>query len=64
MMGAAIRDRQPEVIRMMPLIAVSSTISMLASTHGLWLAMRNVFFGRTLKWDKTVRYRKKTLANA
>lgn len=57
-MAAAIRDRQPEAVRMLPLIAVSSTISMLAATHGLWLAIRSVAFKRTLKWDKTVRYRK------
>lgn len=63
MMAAAIRDRQPEAVRFIPLIAVSSTISMLASTHGLWLAIRSIAFGRALKWDKTVRYRK-TPANA
>lgn len=57
-MAAAIRDRQPEAVKMLPLIAVSSTISMLAATHGLWLAIRSVAFKRTLKWDKTVRYRK------
>jgi cellulose synthase/poly-beta-1,6-N-acetylglucosamine synthase-like glycosyltransferase len=57
-MAAAIRDRQPDAVRLLPLIVISSTISMLAATHGLWLAIRSIAFGKALKWDKTVRYRK------
>jgi cellulose synthase/poly-beta-1,6-N-acetylglucosamine synthase-like glycosyltransferase len=57
-MAAAVRDRQPEAARMLPLIAVSSTISMLAAIHGLWMAIKSTAFGSKLSWDKTVRYRK------
>jgi cellulose synthase/poly-beta-1,6-N-acetylglucosamine synthase-like glycosyltransferase len=56
--AAIIRDRQPTAIAMLPLIFLSSAISMLASTQGLLLAIRGALFNRHLAWDKTVRFRK------
>lgn len=61
-MAAAIRDRQPDAARLIALIMVSSAISMVAATHGLWMAIRSVAFGKAMHWDKTIRYRRKTNA--
>lgn len=56
--SAVVRDRQPEAVAMLPLIFISSAISMIASTQGLFLALRSVLFNRHFGWDKTVRFRK------
>lgn len=61
--SAVVRDRQPTAVAMLPLIFISSAISMIASTHGLILAIRGVLFNRHLGWDKTVRFRKAIPAN-
>jgi hypothetical protein len=55
--SALVRDRQPSAVAMLPLIFLSSAISMLASTQGLFLALRGLLFDRHLKWDKTTRFR-------
>lgn len=57
-MAAAIRDRQPDAVRMLPLIVVSAAISMVAATQGLWMALRSAAFNQRIGWDKTTRYRK------
>ncbi|WP_265562229.1 glycosyltransferase [Sphingomicrobium arenosum] len=56
--SAVVRDRQPEAVAMLPLIFLSSAISMLASTQGLLLAIRSTLTRRRLRWDKTARFRK------
>lgn len=56
--AATVRDRQPEAARMLPLIAISSTISMLAAVHGLWMAIKSTALGSSIRWDKTIRYRR------
>lgn len=55
--SAVVRDRQPRALVMMPLMFVSSAISMLAAIQGLFLAIRGELFDRHLQWDKTVRFR-------
>lgn len=55
--SAVIRDRQPQAIAMLPLMFLSSAISMLAAIPGLALALRGALFDRHLKWDKTKRFR-------
>lgn len=55
--SAVLRDRQPGAVVMMPLMFVSSAISMLAAVQGFFLALRGELFGRHLQWDKTVRFR-------
>jgi cellulose synthase/poly-beta-1,6-N-acetylglucosamine synthase-like glycosyltransferase len=55
--SALVRDRQPSAVAMLPLIFLSSAISMIASTEGLFLALRGLFLDRHLKWDKTTRFR-------
>jgi cellulose synthase/poly-beta-1,6-N-acetylglucosamine synthase-like glycosyltransferase len=55
--SALVRDRQPAAVAMLPLIFLSSAISMIASTQGLFLALRGVLFDRHLRWDKTERFR-------
>lgn len=55
--SAVVRDRQPRAIVMLPLIFVSSAISMLAAVQGLALAIRGSLFDRHLQWDKTTRFR-------
>jgi cellulose synthase/poly-beta-1,6-N-acetylglucosamine synthase-like glycosyltransferase len=56
--SALVRDRQPGAVAMLPLIFLSSAISMIASTQGLFLALRGALFDRHLQWDKTTRFRK------
>ena len=56
--AALVRDRQPSAVTMLPLIFLSSGISMIASTDGLIRAIGGMLFDRHLQWDKTVRYRK------
>lgn len=55
--AAVVRDRQPQAVVMLPLIFVSSAISMLAAIDGLLLAIRGALFRRQVGWDKTTRYR-------
>jgi cellulose synthase/poly-beta-1,6-N-acetylglucosamine synthase-like glycosyltransferase len=52
------RDRQENAATLMPLIFVSSAISMLASTYALALLTKNRLLGRQLIWDKTRRFRR------
>ncbi len=54
---AVLRDRQPEAVVMLPLIFLSSAISMIAAVAGLALAVRGALFDRHLQWDKTKRFR-------
>lgn len=56
--SALVRDRQPSAVGMLPLIFLSSAVSMIASTQGLVLALRGALFDRHLQWDKTTRFRK------
>lgn len=58
MVAAVMRDRQPGAAGMLPFLFLSSAISMIAATHGLVLAVRSALFGRHLRWDKTLRFRK------
>lgn len=62
--AAAVRDRQPDAVAMLPLIFLSSAISMLASFQGLLFAMRGLLFGAHLGWDKTTRFRRQASAVA
>ena len=55
--SAVLRDRQPEAIVMLPLMFLSSAISMLAAIQGFALAVRGAIFNRHLQWDKTTRFR-------
>lgn len=56
--AALVRDRQPSAVAMLPLIFLSSAISMMASTDGLVRALWGAMSNRHLQWDKTVRFRK------
>jgi cellulose synthase/poly-beta-1,6-N-acetylglucosamine synthase-like glycosyltransferase len=55
--AAVVRDRQPQAIVMLPLIFLSSALSMLAAFHGFLFAVRGAIFNVHLGWDKTVRFR-------
>lgn len=55
--AALVRDRQPEAAAVLPLIFLSSTVSMLAAFQGLLFALRGLLLNRHLGWDKTVRFR-------
>ena len=55
--SAIVRDRQPQAVVMLPLMFLSSAISMLAAIQGLALALRGALFNRHLQWDKTTRFR-------
>ena len=59
--AAVVRDRQPAAGAMLPMIFLSSAISMIAACHGLFFAVRGALFGQHLRWDKTVRFRKAAL---
>lgn len=62
MFAACIKDRQAYCTRYIPYIFVSSTISMLASSHALLLLpVEKLGLKKSLSWDKTLRYRKKAL---
>jgi cellulose synthase/poly-beta-1,6-N-acetylglucosamine synthase-like glycosyltransferase len=52
------RDRQERAAALMPLIFLSSVISMLASTYALALLAKNRLIGGQLAWDKTRRFRR------
>lgn len=56
-MVAAVRDEQPHVLRALPLLFVSSSLSLFAASAGALLLARNVLMGLTPSWDKTRRYR-------
>jgi len=56
-MVAAVTDRQPHVVRALPLLLVSSSLSLLGSAAAVALLVRNRVWGRSLGWDKTRRYR-------
>lgn len=56
-MIAALMDRQTHVVRTLPLLFVSSSLSLLASTAAVGLLVWNRIRGRSLGWDKTRRYR-------
>ncbi|HEX2560225.1 glycosyltransferase family 2 protein [Phenylobacterium sp.] len=55
--AAAMRDRQVAALAMLPLIFLSSAISMVAATQGLFFALRGLWFNAHLSWDKTARFR-------
>lgn len=55
--AATVRDRQTIALLSLPFLFVSSTISMLAASQGLFFALRKVITARRLGWDKTIRYR-------
>lgn len=55
--AAASRDDQPGAAAMLPFLYLSSTVSLLAATQGLWFALRGMLFKRELRWDKTLRFR-------
>ena len=55
--SAVVRDRQPQAVAMLPLMFLSSAISMLAAVQGFALAVRGALFNRHLQWDKTTRFR-------
>lgn len=54
---AAHSDGQRHVLRVLPLLFVSSCLSLLASTAGAALLIRDRLFGLSFGWDKTRRYR-------
>ena len=54
---AARMDRQAHVIRTLPLLFVSSSLSLLGSVAAVGLLVGNRIRGRSLGWDKTRRYR-------
>jgi cellulose synthase/poly-beta-1,6-N-acetylglucosamine synthase-like glycosyltransferase len=54
---AADADRQRHILRALPLLPVSSSLSLLAATAGLALLVRSRLGGLSLGWDKTRRYR-------
>lgn len=56
-MVAARADGQRHVIRVLPLLFTSASLSVLASVAGLALLARNSLTGLTPEWDKTRRYR-------
>jgi cellulose synthase/poly-beta-1,6-N-acetylglucosamine synthase-like glycosyltransferase len=56
--AAVLRDRQPRAAAMLPLLFISSAISMLAACSGLVLAVRGILLNRAVGWDKTIRYRR------
>ncbi|MBR0849305.1 glycosyltransferase family 2 protein [Bradyrhizobium diazoefficiens] len=51
------RDRQEDAAALMPLIFVSSAISMLASSYALLLLIKNRLSGNRFDWSKTRRFR-------
>ncbi len=51
------KDRQPGAVNLLPLLFVTSTISMLAAMSALTLNIRHVIGGDQLGWDKTIRFR-------
>ncbi|MBC7583079.1 MAG: glycosyltransferase family 2 protein, partial [Tardiphaga sp.] len=55
--AAVVRDHQPRAIAMLPLIFLSSALSMLAAFHGFLFALRGAVTGIHLGWDKTMRFR-------
>lgn len=55
--SAVVRDRQPDAVVMLPLIFLSSAVSMVAAIQGLALAVRGAMSDRHLQWDKTKRFR-------
>jgi len=56
-MAAVLRDRQPAAATMLPLLFLSSTVSMLAASQGLLFALKGLARLPSLGWDKTRRYR-------
>jgi cellulose synthase/poly-beta-1,6-N-acetylglucosamine synthase-like glycosyltransferase len=55
------RDRQEHAAMLMPLIFVSSAISMLASTYAFGLLVKNRLMRDQLGWDKTRRFRRSAI---
>jgi hypothetical protein len=51
------RDRQEQAAALMPLIFVSSAISMLASSYAFALMIKNRLIGNQFGWSKTRRFR-------
>ncbi len=56
-MIAARADGQHHILRVLPLLFVSSCLSLLASAAGAALLLRDRLCGLSLGWDKTRRYR-------
>jgi len=56
-MVAAVCDGQPHVLRALPLLFISSCVSLLAASAGVILLARNLSMGLAPGWDKTRRYR-------
>ncbi|MCL4766015.1 MAG: glycosyltransferase family 2 protein [Hyphomicrobiaceae bacterium] len=56
-MTAAVIDRQQHVVRVLPLLFASSSLSLLASAAAVALLLRDRICGRSPGWDKTRRYR-------
>jgi cellulose synthase/poly-beta-1,6-N-acetylglucosamine synthase-like glycosyltransferase len=56
--AAVLRDRQPKAAVMLPLLFVSSSISILAASEGFLLALSSVGRKAAPRWDKTIRYRR------
>lgn len=54
---AAVNDRQPHILRVLPLLFVSSSLSLIASSAAFVLLLRNRCQGGGLAWDKTRRFR-------
>lgn len=59
---AAIRDGQPHVLSRLPLMPVSSLLSMVAASEGFLQLVKNRVVGRTMAWDKTQRFRPNAVA--
>lgn len=56
--AAVTRDRQPRAAAMLPMLYLSSAVSLLAATQGLLFALRGLVLDRHLSWDKTLRFRR------
>jgi hypothetical protein len=52
-----VRDRQTSAAAASPLVFLSSVLSMLAASQGLFFALRGVLLNWHLGWDKTIRFR-------
>jgi len=57
---ACFTDGQPRVLRSLPMLFLSSFLSMLAATSGLFNLIRDRLIGKLPTWDKTVRFRRES----
>jgi cellulose synthase/poly-beta-1,6-N-acetylglucosamine synthase-like glycosyltransferase len=56
--AATALDRQMTALRALPIVFLSSTINMIASTAGFFACMASLWRGEDRTWDKTSRFRR------